>query len=172
MAQAKIRMIPSRRAGITSLPALTLPAKTSATFVAGAPIKHASGVLAAISTTSSSSVLYAKKSSAAAYALAMGTTIASSTNSIACARFTEGMEFQGNLVDASASSAKAAATNLGSYAYLAKISGDTHWGWSLNAPASSVASYIRGKVTQLVDAASTVNGRVVVGITTGGALSV
>jgi len=134
-------------------------------------VKHSSGNLVAISTTSSSSVLYAKKSSTAAYALAMGTTSSGDTSSIVCARFVEGMEFQGNLVDASASSATATAAHIGAYAYLAKVSGDTHFGWSRNAPASSAASYLRGKITQLIDAASTVNGRVVVAITTGGALS-
>jgi len=176
MAQAKIRMIPGRRAGITSLPAFTAPQKTSATFVAGAPVKTSSGVLVAASTTNagtSSALTYPKKSSVANMYLAMGTAVASSTASIVCARIVEGMEFEGNMVAKSASSAVATASNIGATAYMARRKSlDTHYGWTTDTPGANSASYIQGKITQLVDAASTVNGRVVVAITKGGGLAV
>jgi hypothetical protein len=169
MAQAKIRIMAGRRAGITSLPAFTGPQETSAAFVQGAPVKISSGNLVAVSTTSAGSLLYLKKSSTAnVVGFAQGTARASVTENIVVARIQEGAEFEGNLIDVSASSAKT--SKVGSTAYLAKVSADTHWGFTLNTPGASSSSYVQGKVTGLIDAASTVNGRVSVQLTVGGAL--
>jgi len=177
MVQAKIRMIPGRRAGITSLPAATAPAKTSATFVAGAPVKLSAGTLVAVSLTNagtSSALQYVNKSSTSGTYLAMGTTTSGATSSIVCARLVEGTEFEGNRVEKTASSAVTAATALYTTTYYLarRKSLDTHFGWTADTPGANSASYIQGKVVQLVDAASTVNGRVVVAITKGGALAV
>lgn len=174
MAQAKVRMIVGARAGITSLPAYTAPAKTSATFVAGAPVKNSAGNLVAAGLTNagtSSLIQYVNKSSVSGTVLAMGTTTSGDVSSIVCARIVEGMEFVGNLVAKSASSAKT--SKIGSTAYLARRkSVDTHYGWALDTPGANSASYIQGKIVKLIDAASTVNGRVLVGITKGGAFAV
>lgn len=169
MAQAKIRIIPGRKAGITSLPVYTGPQKTSAAFVQGAPVKISSGNLVAVSTASVGSIVYLKKSSTAnVIGIAQGTAVASKTSDIVVARIQEGMEFEGNLISTTASSAKI--SKLGSTAYLAKISADTHWGFTTNTPGASSTSYVQGKITGYVDAASTVNGRVLVTLTVGGAL--
>lgn len=169
MAQAKIRIIPGRKAGITSLPAYTGPQKTSAAFVQGAPVKLSSGNLVAVSTASAGSILYLKKSSTAnVIGISQGTAVASKTSDIVVARIQEGQEFIGNLLSVSASSAKI--SKLGQTAYLAKISGDTHWGWTTNTPGASSTSYVQGVITGTVDAFSTVNGRVIVQPTVGGAL--
>lgn len=173
MAQAKIRMMAGRRAGHVSLPALTAPQKTSAAFVNGAPVKMSSGTLVACSTANgaSSTTTYVKKSSTSnIVGIAMGTAVASSTNKIVVQRIQEGVELIGNLVHGTASSAKV--SKVGSTVYLGKDkSSDTHYGWSLSAPGASSASYVQGVITGLIDAASTVNGRVTVQITKGGALS-
>jgi len=174
MVQAKIRMIPGRRAGITSLPAYTAPAKTSATFVAGAPVKNSSGNLVACSVTNagtSSLITYVNKSSAGNAFLAMGTTTSGAVASIVCSRLLEGTEFIGNLVEKSASSAKV--SKIGSTVYMGlRKSVDTHYGWTTDTPGASSASYIQGTIAKLVDPASTVNGRVLVSLTVGGALSI
>ena len=82
------------------------------------------------------------------------------------------MEFIGNLVHTTVSSAKVTAAAIGTTTvYIGKAkSSDTHYGWSLTAP-SSYASCVQGKITRLIDPASTVNGRVQAVITVGGALS-
>lgn len=174
MAQAKIKMIAGRRAGLTSLPTINAPQASAATFIVGAPVKFTSGTLAACSTANgaSSSTTYIKKSSTAnVLGISLGKAAASSTNRLVVARIAEGMEFEGNLVHKSASSAKV--SKLGSTVYFGKDkSSDTHYGWSLSAPGANSASYVQGKVTGLVDDASTVNGRVLVTITKGGALAV
>lgn len=169
MAQAKIRIMPGRKAGINSLPAYTGPQASAATFKQGAPVKLSSGNLAAVSTASAGSILYVKKSSTNnMIGIAQGTAVASVTTSIVVAKIQEGMEFEGNLISTTASSAKV--SKVGSTAYLAKISADTHWGWTTNTPGASSTSYVQGKIVGLVDAASTVNGRVLVQPTVGGAL--
>src|SRR4030042_2017915 len=121
MAQAKVRMIVGRRAGLTSLPAYTAPAKTSATFVNGAFVKNSSGNLVATGTTNagtSSNLTYPSKSSTANLFFAMGTTTSGDTGSIVCARLVEGMEFIGNLVQVTASSA--VASKIGATVYAAR----------------------------------------------------
>jgi hypothetical protein len=174
MAQAKIKMIPGRKAGITSLPAFNAPQASAATFIVGAPVKLTSGKLAAVSTTNaaSSTTTFVKKSSTTnILGISMGKAVASSGANLVVARIHEGMEFIGNLVHATASSAKV--SKIGNTVYLGKDkSSDTHWGWSLSAPGASSTSYVAGKITGLVDPASTVNGRVLVTITKGGALAV
>lgn len=175
MVQAKVRMIVARKAGLSSLPAYTAAQKTSATFLAGAPVKNSAGNLVAAGTANkgtSSLITYVSKSSTTnVFGISMGRARASHTDKLVVARMMEGMEFEGNLVAKSASSAKI--SKIGSTVYLAKRkSVDTHWGWTLDTPGASSASYIQGKITQLVDNASTVNGRVAVAITKGGRFSI
>ena len=174
MAQGKIRLMVGRMSGLSSHPAYTAPQATAATFKHGAPVKLASGLLAAVSTAnggSSSNITFVKKSSTNnILGISQGLAKASSDNSIVVSRIAEGMEFQGNLIHATASSAKV--SKVGSTVYLAKANSasDIHWGWSLTGHASSAASYVQGQITGLVDPASTVNGRVLAQITNGGAL--
>ncbi len=172
MAQAKIKMIPGRRAGLTSLPVHNAPQKTSATFIVGAPVKNSSGNLVACAIAnkgSSSDTTFVKLSSTGAMiGISLGKAVASSTNNLAVAKIAEGLQFIGNLVHHTASSAKV--SKLGSTVYLGKDkSSDTHYGWSLTAPGASSGSYVQGKVVGTVDPYSTVNGRVIVEITKGGA---
>jgi len=173
MAQAKIRMMVGRRAGLTSPPMISAPQGTAATFVPGAPVKYSSGTLVAVSTTASigasSALTVVKKSSTSnIIGIAEGDADASSTSNLAVALIAEGQEFVGNLVHNAASSAKV--SKVGSTVYMGKATTDTHWGWSLTAPGASSASYVKGTIVGLVDAASTVNGRVLVKVTGGGAL--
>jgi len=173
MAQAKVKMIVARKAGLTSTPAYNAPEKTSATFIVGAPVKNSAGNLVAVSTTNagtSSLITYVKKSStAAAIGISQGKARASHTSALVVARFQEGMEFEGNLVAKSASSAKT--SKIGSTVYMGKRkSVDTHWGFTLDTPGASSASYVQGVITGLVDPASTVNGRVIVRMTKGGSI--
>ncbi len=75
----------------------------------------------------------------------------------------EGMEFIGHLISAASasSSAKLAQTDLGAQYPLGKQNSDTHWGLVKNGASSfAVASHVYGTVTRLIDALSTVNGRV------------
>jgi hypothetical protein len=174
MTQAKIRIMPARQSGLNAVPAYTGPQGSAAAFVQGAPVKLSSGDLVAVSTTASlgaSSGLSAvdKSSTANVVGIAMGTAVASVTTDIVVAKFTEGMEFVGNLIHNAASSAKV--SKVGSTVYLGKVTAETHWGWSLTAPGASSASYVTGIITGFVDAASTVNGRVTVAINTGGAFA-
>ena len=60
MASAKIKMIPAVHQSNSGFSA---PAKTSATFVEGAPVKMSSGTLVACSTANKSSTTHVKKSS-------------------------------------------------------------------------------------------------------------
>lgn len=165
--QAKIKMIPSVHQSDSGFSA---PQKTSATFVEGAPVKMSSGVLVAVSTSNKSSTTNVKKSSTDnIVGISGGKAVASSANNLLVHKWQEGMEFIGNLVHTSASSAKV--SKIGSTVYLGKDkSSDTHWGWSLTAP-SSASSMVQGKITRLIDPASTVNGRVQAIVTKGGALS-
>lgn len=174
MAQAKIRLMVGRMSGLSSHPAYTAPQASAATFKHGAPVKLSSGNLAAVSTANggaSSAITFVKKSSTNnVIGMSQGTAVASSTDSLVVSRIAEGMAFQGNLLHATASSAKV--SKVGSTVYLAKVNSasDIHWGWSLTAPGASSTSYVQGQITGLVDPASTVNGRVLGQITTGGAL--
>lgn len=175
MAQAKIRMMVGRKRGLASTPAINYQQASAATFVAGAPVKISSGRLAAVSTANgdgSSTTTYVKKSSTAnIVGIALGNAVASSSARLAVAPIQEGMVFEGNLVHKTQSSA--VVSKVGSTVYLGKDkSSDTHWGWSLSAPGASSTSYVQGKIVGLVDAASTVNGRVLVEITKGGGLFV
>jgi hypothetical protein len=175
MAQAKIRMMPGRRRGLSSFPAYNAKEKSSATFAIGAPVKNSAGYLVDVGTANkgtSSLLTYIKKSSTAnVFGISMGKARASHTSNMVVATFAEGMEFVGNLVAKSASSAKI--SKIGSTVYMAKRkSVDTHWGWTLDTPGASSASYVQGKITQLIDPKSTVNGRVCVAITKGGALGI
>lgn len=175
MAQAKIRLIPGRRTGITSAPVYTGPQASAATFAHGAPVKLSSGNLVAVSTTASlgaSSGLSAVKvsSTASLVGISQGLAVASVTTDIVVTKIAEGQQWLGNLIHNSASSAKV--SKVGSTVYMGKVTAETHWGWSLTAPGASSASYVQGKIVGLVDAASTVNGRVLVEITKGGGLFV
>jgi len=170
MAQAKIKMMQGTHQNDSGFNA---PQKTSAAFVEGAPVKLSSGNLVACSTANgaSSTTTYVKKSSTSnILGIAQGKAAASSTNNLLVTKIQEGMELIGNLVHKSASSAKV--SKVGSTVYLGKDkSSDTHYGWSLSAPGASSASYVQGVVTRLYDPKSTVNGRVLVQVTKGGALS-
>jgi len=169
--QAKIKMIPATHQNDSGFSA---PAKTSATFIQGAPVKLSSGNLAAPTENSSSGAsshtdFVSKSSTANVIGLTAGKTVASSTNNVLVHKFQEGMEFIGNLVHSTASSAKV--SKVGSTVYLGKdASSDTHWGWSLSAPGANSGSYIQGVITRVLDPVSTVNGRVQAQVTVGGAL--
>lgn len=171
-AQAKIKIIPSIHDPKSGFSA---PAKTSATFIEGAPVKLSSGNLVAVSVNSSSGAssntdFVSKSSVNTLVGISGGKTIASSTNNVLVHKFQEGMEFIGNLVHSTASSATA--SKVGSTVYLGKdASSDTHWGFSLSAPGASSTSYPALKITRLIDPASTVNGRVQAVVIVGGALT-
>ena len=173
-AQAKIRLIPGSKAGLNHVPIVSAPQKTSAAFAKGDPVKLSSGNLVAVSTVNSgaaSAVTFVKTSSLNnILGIAEGSAAASSTSNIPVARIMEGVTFIGNLVHPTASSAKV--SKIGSTAYLAHIAAsDTKWGWTTyTTSVSSTGSLVRGTITRLIDAASTVNGRVEVEITNGGAL--
>jgi len=167
MAQAKIKMIPSMHQSDSGFNA---PQKSSATFIEGAPVKLSSGTLVACSTASAGSVTYVKKSSLSnIIGISGGKATSGATTNLLVHKLQEGMEFIGNLVHLSASSAVASA--IGSTVYMGKASGDTHYGWSLDTPGASSSAYVIGIVTRLIDPASTVNGRVQAIITRGGALT-
>ena len=166
MAQAKIKMMAATHQNDSGFSA---PQKTSATFIQGAPVKLSSGTLAAVSGASVSSVLYPNKSSfASLIGISGGKAVSGITTNILVHKSKEGMEFIGNLVDTSASSA--VISKIGSLVYVAQASGDTHFGWSLNTPGASSTAYIAGRITRLIDPASTVNGRVQAAIFQGGGL--
>jgi len=170
MASAKIKMIPAVHQSNSGFSA---PAKTSATFVEGAPVKMSSGTLVACSTANKSSTTHVKKSSVQTIVgISGGKTTSGDTANILVHKLQEGMEFIGNLVHTTVSSAKVTAAAIGTTTvYIGKAkSSDTHYGWSLTAPSSS-GSVVQGKITRLIDPASTVNGRVQAVITVGGALS-
>lgn len=167
MAQAKIRMMPGRRVGITSAPIYTGPQASAATFKEGAPVKLASGNLAAVSAASStSSITFAPDTTT--LGISNGLAVASTTTNLGVTRIMPGQQFLGNLIHGTESSAKV--SKVGSTVYLGKHASDTHWGWSLTAP-SSTASYVTATVVGLVDAASTVNGRVLAEVVQGGQLA-
>lgn len=172
MAQAKIRIVPGRRSGLSSMPGFNAPQTGAATFRQGAPVKLTSGLLAAVSTANAgtgSGMTYVKKSSTSTIiGISNGLAVASSSNNLLVSRIVRGIEFEGNLLHTTASSAKT--SKVGSTVYLAKINSasDVHWGWSKEAPGASSASYVQGAITELIDAASTVNGRVLAEVTTGG----
>jgi hypothetical protein len=154
--------------GITSAPIYTGPQASAATFKDGAPVKLASGNLAAVSAASStSSITFAPDTTT--LGLASGAAAASSTGNIGVTCIVPGQSFQGNLIHGTASSAKV--SKVGSTVYLGKHASDTHWGWSLTAP-SSTASYVTATIVGLIDAASTVNGRVLAQVVQGGQLSI
>jgi len=166
--QAKIKMIPAIHDPKSGFSA---PAKTSATFVEGAPVKLSSGNLVAVATADKSSTTHIKKSSVdTVIGIAGGKTVASSTANVLVHKLQEGMEFIGNLVHTSGASS-AVASKVGSTVYFGQDkSSDTHWGFSLTAP-SSAGSVPQAKITRLIDSASTANGRVQAIVTVGGALT-
>jgi hypothetical protein len=163
---------------------LQVPQKSSATFEVGAPVKITSGVLVAVGVTASvgtgsnlSEVAAASISLIAGFSA--GDAQSGATGSLGVHLIQEGMEFEGNLIHGTAASAKAAATRLlkhsasGGLVRLAKVDSDTHFGWALDASSTftgSGASIVQGVITEFIDPASTVNGRVLVRITKGGAL--
>jgi len=175
MAQAKIKMIPGGKSGITSTPLANFPQKSSATFIVGAPVKLSSNTLVAcslnLSSGASSKTDFVKKSSTnLIVGISQGKAASGATSNLAVAELREGVSFIGNLIHSTASSAKV--STVGSTVYMGKdASSDTHYGWSLSAPGASSASYVAGVIDKLIDPASTVNGRVQARITVGGLLS-
>lgn len=175
MTQAKIRIMPGARSGIASAPTYNGPQASAATFKQGAPVKNSSGNLAAVSVTTSQGASSAltvvnKSSTSNLIGISEGLAVASSTGNLVVRRVMEGQAFIGNLVNGSASSAKV--SKIGGTVVLALVTGETHWGWANDASStfSNYASLVKGKIIDLIDAASTVNGRVAVEITKGGAL--
>jgi len=172
--QAKIRMMPSGRQGGGAAMVTVAPQKTSATFEVGDPVKLSAGTLVAASTTASlgtSSNLTAPAAASANLILGISGIDAASgnTTSTVVHRMAPGARFIGNLVHGTASSAKATAANLGSVVYIAKqTASDVAYGFTLDTAGSFGATFINGRITQLIDAASTVNGRVEVEFTGGG----
>jgi hypothetical protein len=190
MAQAKIRIFPGTRAGHHSAPTYTLRQKKAATFRQGAPVKIGADsgsssvasftVPTTVNSGASSLVQFvAAASTGNVVGFAAGNAKPSSTGDIVVNRIAEGVSFVGNLVHPTPASAVATAANIGATAYLARIvasvsasSADAvgnNWGFTLyTTSVSSTSNLVRGKITRLVDPASTVNGRVEVEITNGG----
>ena len=168
MAQAKVKMIPTTHQRDSGFSA---PQDASATFVQGAPVKlNTSGDLVACTTVTVASVIYIATGSASTIiGIAGGKAVSGITTNLLVHKIKEGMEFIGNLVHATASSAKV--SKIGSTVYMGNVASDTHYGWSKDTPGGSSGNYVRGTITRLVDPASTVNGRVQVQVTKGGALS-
>lgn len=165
MAQAKIKMMAATHQSDNGFSA---PQNASATFVQGAPVKLTTGELVAVSVTSKSNIeMIAAASVQNVIGISSGKAVSGITTNLLVHKIQEGMEFVGNLVHITAASAKV--SKIGSTVYMGKLSADTHYGWSLSAPSST--STIKGIITRLIDPASTVNGRVQVQVTLGGALS-
>lgn len=179
MTQAKIRIMPGRRAGLASYPAYTGPQASAATFKQGAPVKLSSGNLAAVSGTasegtSSGLTIVATASVANLIGIADGLAVSSATSDIVVTRITEGQGFIGNLIHG-ASAASAVASKRGTTVYLAKVTGETNWGFAVDNASTftgSGASVAHGKIIDFIDPASTANGRVLVEFTKGGGLFV
>ena len=175
MAQAKIKMIPGGKSGITSTPMSSFPQKSSAAFIEGAPVKLSSNALVAASLNSSSGAssntdFILTSSTNVVIGIAQGKAVSGKTSNLAVAELREGVTFIGNLVHSTASSAKV--SKVGSTVYLGKdASSDTHYGWSLSGPGASSTSYVAGVIEKVIDPFSTVNGRVQARITVGGILS-
>lgn len=177
MAQAKIRMMPGRRAGITSAPRVMHAQDASATFAVGAPVKVASSNLVAVAETTSAgtgSTLNEVNASSLRTILGFsaGKAVASKTSKLGIDLIQDGVEFAGNILHGVAASAKLSAADvLKTTVYLAKVaSGETHWGWSIDGTGFT-ASVVKGVVTELLDPPSTLNGRILARITLGGALT-
>lgn len=177
MAQAKIRIMPGRRAGITSAPRVMHAQKSSATFAIGAPVKVASSYLQAVAEVSSAgtgNTLTEVHASSLRTILgfAAGKAVDGETGKLGVDLIQDGVEFAGNILHGTAASAKLAAGKvLGTTVYLAKVtSGETHWGWSIEGTGFT-SSVVKGVVTELIDPPSTLNGRILARITLGGALT-
>lgn len=190
MAQAKIRIFPGTRAGHHSAPTYALRQKKAATFRQGAPVKigadsGSSSVASLLPPTTvnsgaSSAVQFVVKSSTNnVVGIAAGNALASSVSEIVVHRVGEGVAFVGNILHPTASSAKLTLANVGATAYLARIVASVsassaaavgnNWGFTTyTTSVSSTSALMRGKITRLVDPASTVNGRVEVELTNGG----
>lgn len=175
--QAKMRiMAAGGKMGLGSTPMLTLPQKSSAAFVIGAPVKLSSGVLVAVSTTASvgtgSTLTQVKASSLnTILGFSAGKAASGATGDISVVPIMDGVLFKGSVIHGTAASAKVAATDIGATMYLAKqTSSDTHWGFTKDS-GGSVSTDVEFTLVQLIDAASTLNGRVLVAPKTGGLLN-
>lgn len=185
MAQAKTRMRVGKRSGITSAPMMNYPQHTSATFIAGAPVKMSSGNLVACSVTankgtSSTLTEVAAGSLNVILGFAEGDAASGATGNLPVSVIQEGVEFVGHLIHGTTASAKAGTSMVlksradASVVFLGKDDSDTHYGWIIDdhsAMTGSGAGLVKGMITKLVDPASTVNGRVQVRITSGGILA-
>lgn len=170
MAQAKVRIMPFSHMGLSSTPSFVGKQKASSSYVAGAPVYiDGSGYIAAMTTTASqgvSSALTTAKKSASTmlgFVAQDGLNSASKTSDVGVHVALEGMEFIGHLISATSASsnAKLAQTDLGANLPIAKHDSDTHWGiCKQTSSISSASSCATGTVTRLIDAVSTVNGRV------------
>ena len=183
MAQAKIRIMPARKVSGGSTPMFQIPQDSSATFGVGAPVKNSSGTLVALGvTTSKGTGSLLSEAAAASIANILGFSLGKAENSVTgdlgFSPIEEGAEFVGNVIHGTAASAKAAATrllkdNASTVVRLALVTGETHYGWAVDAKSTftgSGASIVQGVITRFIDPASTLNGRVQVRITKGGAL--
>lgn len=162
--QAKIMIHGSRTIGSGVINGLYSAQKSSAASVAGAPVKVASGYVQATSTAASqgaSSKLTVVTGKLAGFLCDPCT--ASSTDNVAVAMATDNAVFQGNVIAATSASsnAKLAQTMVGTAYPIGKHASDTHWGVVVSTSSiSSVASRKPARIRKLLDAASTVNGRV------------
>lgn len=167
MAQTPMKLRPCSKMGLTSTPMIVGPQKASASYVAGAPVYiDASGYIAAASASASlgaGSVVSGVTVAIAGFVAEAGAASASSTADVGVHVAAEGVEFIGHLISAASASsnAKLAQTDLGAVMYLAKQNADTHWGVIKHGSSSfAAASHVDVVVTRLIDAVSTVNGRV------------
>jgi len=177
--QAKIRMMPSTPLGGGAALITTRPQKTSATFELGDPVKIASGNVVACTGsankgTGSTLTLGVKASSVNLMTGIAGVDAASgAVSDCPVFRFAPGARFIGNIVHGTAASAVMTTADISdNVVFIAKqTSSDTHYGWTKDVGSGISAlklTLVRGRVTKLIDPASTVNGRVEVEIIAGG----
>ena len=162
--QAKIRIGGSKVIGTGVIPSWYTAQKSSAASVSGAPVKVASGYVQATSTAASqgaSSKLTVVTGKIAGFLEDPCT--ASTTANVGIARATDNTVFQANVIAATSASsnAKLAQAQVGEAYPIGKHASDTHWGVVVSTSSiSSVASRKPARIRKLIDAASTVNGRV------------
>ena len=154
--------------GLTSTPMINGPQKANSSYVIGAPVYiDASGYIAAASTTASlgaGSTLTGISAAIAGFVAENGAASSSKTSNVTVHAAVEGMEFIGHVISAASpsSNAKLAQTDLGAVMYLGLVdASDTHWGIVKHGASSfSANAKVEVVVTRLIDAVSTVNGRV------------
>ena len=167
MAQTPTRLRPYSRMGLTSTPMIVGRQKANSTYVIGAPVfLDGSGYVAAATVAASlgaGNVVSGVTVAIAGFVAENGAASSSDTTNVTVHAAVEGMEFIGHVISAASASsnAKLAQTDVGAVMFLAKQNSDTHWGVIKHGNSSFAAgTHVDVVVTRLVDAASTVNGRV------------